>query len=136
MRKRLARLVPAVLALAVLTGFVVGTSSARTAAGSLTIYSGQHEETVQALVAAFEKQTGIDVSVRFDSEGSLVSQIVQEGSRSRADVFMTENSPPLEALAARGLLTKVDASTIGRTSARYSSPQRRWAAVSAPVSQV
>src|SRR4051812_5236355 len=134
MRRRLALLGPAVLAIAVLAALVAGTSSARATAGSLTVYSGQHAETVNALFAAFEKQTGIDVSVRYDSEGSLVSQIVQEGSRARADVFMTENSPPLEALAARGLLAKVAASTIAKTSARYSSPQRRWAAVSARVS--
>src|SRR3954451_12620735 len=134
MRRRLAFLGPAVLAVAVLAALVAGTSSARATAGSLTVYSGQHAETVNALIAAFEKQTGIDVSVRYDSEGSLVSQIVQEGSRARADVFMTENSPPLEALAQRGLLTTVNRSTLGKTSARYSSPARLWAAVSARVS--
>ena len=33
----------------------------------------------------------------------------------RADVFYTENSPPLEALAERGLLARVNASTLAKT---------------------
>jgi iron(III) transport system substrate-binding protein len=135
MRKRLAILIPAALSVAALSAFFVTAGSAdRAASGGLTIYSGQHAQTVAAIVSAFEKSTGIDVSVRYDDEGSLVSQIVQEGSHSRADVFMTENSPPLEALAGRGLLAKVAAATIAKTSVRYSSPTRVWAAVSARVS--
>ena len=103
-------------------------------AGSFTLYSGQHEQTVSALVSAFEKQTGINVSVRSDSEGVLASQIIQEGSHARADVFYTENSPPLEALAKRGLLARVHASTLAKTPARYRTPDKDWTPVSARVS--
>jgi iron(III) transport system substrate-binding protein len=134
LRRILIFALPAAAALAAITIFAVGTSSGAERSGSLTIYSGQHPETVAALVSAFEKQTGIKVSVRSDDEGVLVSQIIQEGSRSPADVFMTENSPPLEALAERGLLAKVNASTIAKTSAKYSSPVKQWAAISARVS--
>ena len=135
MRKPLLILAPAVLAIAALTAYLVASGSAKpSSTGSLTLYAGQHPETVSSIVSAFEKQTGIKVSVRYDDEGSLVSQIIQEGSHSRADVFMTENSPPLQALAERGLLTKVQPSTIAKTAARYSSPAKLWAAVSARVS--
>ena len=101
---------------------------------TLTVYSGQHPETVAALVSAFEKKTGIHVVVRSDDEGVLASQIIQEGSRSPADVFLTENSPPLVALGERGLLARIDSSTLAQTSAKYSSPTRNWAAISARVS--
>ena len=37
----------------------------------------------------------------------LADQIVTEGSRSPADVFYTENSPPLEYLQGKGLLATV-----------------------------
>ncbi len=63
--------------------------------GSLTVYSGQHVQTTEALVAAFEKKTGITVNIRYDDEDVLADQIVAEGSHSPADVFYTENSPPL-----------------------------------------
>jgi iron(III) transport system substrate-binding protein len=103
-------------------------------AQSITLYSGQHVQTTQALVAAFKKQTDITVNVRSDDEDQLADQIVTEGSHSPADVFFTENSPPLESLQAKGLLAKVDASTLRHTPARYDSPQGDWAAISARVS--
>src|SRR6201996_4496303 len=62
----------------------------------ITLYSGQHVQTTQALVNAFEKKTGITVNVRFDDEDVLADQIVAEGGHSSADVFFTENSPPLQ----------------------------------------
>ena len=63
---------------------------------SITLYSGQHEQTTNGLVTAFEKQTGIKVNVRNDDEDVLTAQIEQEGSRSPADVFYTENGNWLE----------------------------------------
>src|SRR5262249_35570671 len=60
----------------------------------------------------------------------------QEGSRSPADVFITENSPPLEALGRKGLLAPVDTSTLAKTSAKYSSPRKDWAGVSGRVSTI
>ncbi len=103
-------------------------------AQSITLYNGQHVPTAEALVTAFEKATGITVSVRSADEDTLADQIVTEGSHSPADVFLTENSPPLENLQAKGLLAKVDPATLGRTPARYNSPSGNWAGVSARVS--
>jgi iron(III) transport system substrate-binding protein len=103
-------------------------------AQSITLYSGQHVQTSQALAAAFQKQTGIMVNIRSDDEDTLADQIVTEGSHSPADVFYTENSPPLESLQDKGLLAKVDASTLSHTPARYNSPSGNWVGVSARVS--
>ena len=103
-------------------------------AQSVTLYNGQHVQTALSLVAAFEKSTGITVNVRSDDEDALADQIVTEGSHSPAGVFLTENSPPLESLQARGLLAKVDAATLSRTPARFDSPQGDWVGVSARVS--
>jgi iron(III) transport system substrate-binding protein len=85
-------------------------------------------------VTEFTKLTGINVSVRPADEGVLAEQIIQEGSHSPADIFMTENSPPLEALEERGLLAPVDASTLAMTSSKYSSARGDWEGVSARVS--
>jgi iron(III) transport system substrate-binding protein len=101
---------------------------------SITLYNGQHVQTAQNLVSAFEKATGITVNIRSDDEDTLADQIVTEGSHSPADVFLTENSPPLESLQAKGLLAKVDSGTLGHVPARFSSPQGDWVGVSARVS--
>ncbi len=114
-----------------LAGCAAGSSASSDA---LTVYSGQHVQTTQALVAAFEKQTGITVNVRSDDEDVLADQIVTEGARSPADVYVTENSPPLQYLASRGLLAAVDPSTLANTPPRFNSPDGRWVGVSARVS--
>ncbi|HTZ07984.1 MAG TPA: extracellular solute-binding protein, partial [Acidimicrobiales bacterium] len=74
------------------------------AAKTLTLYNAQHEQTTDALVAAFTKATGITVRVKNDDEDDLVAEIEAEGSRSPADVIYTENSNWLQQLDDRGLL--------------------------------
>jgi iron(III) transport system substrate-binding protein len=103
---------------------------------SITLYSGQHEQTTDGLVTAFEKQTGITVNVRNDDEDTLANLIAVQGSHSPADVFYTENSPALEFLQEKGLLAPVDSSTLARVPARYSSPAGDWVGVSARVSVI
>ncbi len=126
--------VAAIIAVVIVAATSAGSSKKNGSGVTLTLYSGQHPETVAALVTAFTKLTGINVSVRSADEGVLAAQIIQEGSHSPADIFMTENSPPLEALQERGLLARVDASTLAKTPAAYSSPRSDWEGVSARVS--
>jgi len=121
-------------------GALVGAGTFLSACGgsgsgpSIVLYNGQHEQTTDALVAGFEKATGITVQVRSDDEDTLADEIVAEGSRAPADVIWTENSPALEYLQGKGLLAKVDPSTLAATPSRYDSPQDDWVAVSARVS--
>jgi iron(III) transport system substrate-binding protein len=100
-------------------------------ANGLVLYNGQHEQTTQALVNAFEKQTGITVTIRSGDEDTLAEQIMQEGSRSPADVFYTENSPALMKLAGQHLLAPVEQSTLAAVPASGSSPNGNWVGVSA-----
>ena len=124
-------------ALAAVLGATVlaGCAQGGTASGySLTVYSGQHVQTTEALVAAFERDTGINVSLRSDDEDVLADQIVTEGTHSPADVVYTENSPPLQYLASKGLLAPVEPATLDNTPARFNSPDGQWVGVSARVS--
>ena len=64
----------------------------------------------QALVAAFQKQTGIKVNMRTNDSVVLADQLLSEGSHSPADVFISENSPEMMMLEQHGFLSKLDAS--------------------------
>src|SRR3989442_263669 len=64
---------------------------------ALTVYSGQHEQTVQKLVADFEQRSGAKVALRSGDEGDLANQLLQEGKNSPADVYFAENPPALTA---------------------------------------
>jgi iron(III) transport system substrate-binding protein len=123
-------------ALGVLLGatLLAACSSGSSSANSLTLYNAQHLQTTTALVNAFEQQTGIKVSVRNDDEDVFANQIVTEGAHSPADVFFTENTPPLVALGDKGLLAPVAPATLARTPSQYNSSAGDWVGVSARVS--
>ncbi len=106
----------------------------KAAAAAITLYNGQHPETTEALVAAFERSTGITVHVRDDDEDVLANQIVEEGKNSPADVIYTENSPALQFLQNKGLLAATYSSTLSEVASRYSSAAGDWVGVSARVS--
>ena len=114
-----------------------GSASASNGSGvTLTLYNGQHVQTSENLVAAFEKKTGIKVAIRSDDEDVLADQITTEGAHSPADLFYTENSPPLMSLQEKGLLSPVAASTLSHTPSQYNSPAGDWVGVSARTSVI
>src|ERR1700675_708099 len=72
-----------------------GGAADRAAAATLTLYSGQHEQTVDLLIADFEKETGIKVRVHSGEGPEVANQLGEEAADSPADVYFTENSPEL-----------------------------------------
>jgi iron(III) transport system substrate-binding protein len=72
--------------------------------------------------------------VRINDETVLADQIAAEGTRSPADVFLTENTPPLESLQSKGLLAALTPTTLTSTPSMFNSPQGDWVGVSARVS--
>jgi iron(III) transport system substrate-binding protein len=109
-------------------------SKSSIAGQTITLYNGQHEQTTDALVKAFEKQTGVTVKVRSDDEDVLAQQIAQEGSHSPADVIYTENTPPLVRLDEKGLLAPVAAAALADVPAADSAADHAWVGVSARLS--
>ena len=101
---------------------------------TITLYNGQHEQTADAMINGFTGVTGIAVKTVDDDEDVLADEIVTQGSHTPADVIYTENSPVLEYLQSKGLLAKVDPSTLARTPGKYNSPQGDWVGISARVS--
>jgi iron(III) transport system substrate-binding protein len=124
----------ALVALAVMAAACSSSSAPTNGSATITLYNGQHPQTTSALVAAFEKKTGITVNVRNGDESVLVNQIITEGQASPADVVYAENSPALELLQEKGLLTPVDRTTLVAVPAAFSSPKGDWVGVSARAS--
>jgi iron(III) transport system substrate-binding protein len=95
----------------------------------LTVYSAQHEQTVDLLTKAFTKESGIDVKVRNGEAPELASELIKEGASSPADVFFTENSPELVLLSEKGLLAKAAPATLAAVPAADSGPSGDWVGV-------
>lgn len=98
---------------------------------TLMLYNGQHTKTTAALVDAFTKTTGIKVDIRKGHSAQLANQIIEEGKRSPADVFYSEESPPVVALAEKGLLAPLQAHTLKQIPSKYAARDGTWIGVSA-----
>jgi len=126
---------PAILSLVLASaGLLLSACGSSSGSDSITVYSGQHEQTTAMLVAAFERQTGIKVNLRSGDEAALGNQVLQEGSNSPADVFYSENTPVLEALREHRMLAPVDPATLAQVPSRYSAGDGRWLGVTARLS--
>jgi iron(III) transport system substrate-binding protein len=103
---------------------------------SITLYNGQHTQLTSSLVAAFEKQTGVQVQIRTADSAVLADQLIQEGSDSPADVYISENSPELMQLQRHGLLTTLPSSVLGEVPKGDVSPAGNWVGMALRVSSL
>ena len=109
-------------------GAASGTSASAGAAAKpeLTLYNAQHEDLMQLMVDDFTKTTGIKVKMRSGEDPELGAQLVQEGAKSPADVFVTENSPAMTNVAGKGLFAKVDDATLAQVPAQFAPADKDW----------
>jgi len=117
------------------TGSTTSAPSSSTAgaspSGSITLYSAQHEDLVKEWVDGFTADTGITVQVRQGKDASMGSQIVAEGDKSPADVFVTENSPAMTLVEKAGLLAPVEKATLEGVGTAYRPSSGAWTGIAA-----
>ena len=111
-------LTPALVALATFT------APAR-AGGELNLF-GWSEYIPQTVLDGFTKETGIAVDLRNGESSQLAGQIGEEGANSPADIFYSEQCPPIAYVAEKGLLEKIDASTLQQIPAAYAAKDGTW----------
>jgi len=93
---------------------------------TLTLYNAQHEDLMALMVADFTTATGIKVNMRNGEDFELGNQLVQEGSASPADVFVTENSPAMTLVDSKGLFAKVGAPALAQVPAQFAPADKDW----------
>lgn len=95
----------------------------------LTVYSGRNEELVGDLFEQFEKESGLDVEVRYADSAELAATLEEEGDASPADVFFAQDAGSLGAV--EGLLATIPAGQVRQVPARFRDPGARWVGTSA-----
>ena len=98
----------------------------------ITVYNGQHKEAAKAVADAFTQETGIKVTLNSAKSEQLAGQLKEEGDKSPADVFYSEQTSPFAALSEAGLLEPLSANTIKQTSHQGVpvAPKKDWIALS------
>ncbi len=119
------------LNVAALSCALFGASQAVAQDTDLVVYNAQHETLTKAWIAGFTQDTGIKVTLRNGDDTEMANQLVQEGAKSPADVFLTENSPAMMLVQNAGLFAPVAPSTLEQVGAPYRPAQGKWVAIAA-----
>ncbi len=95
---------------------------------SLTIYTDQHLELVEALTGAYTEETGVEFRIQPDAN---YGQVEAEGDASPADLFLSEDPGAVALLGEAGLLEPIAEETIAQVADGLSSPENLWVAYAA-----
>ena len=123
-----------VVALAACGGSTTPAQSGGAAGGAedaITVYNAQHDSLTQAWVDEFTKETGIKVTIRPGSDLELSNQIIAEGDKSPADVFLTENSPAMTQVENAGLFADISQTVQDQVPAEYRPSTNKWTGIAA-----
>jgi len=104
--------------------------SAQEPEGPLTIYCGRGKSLVGPLLKRFESETGITTKVRYAGSTDLATLMLEEGRRTPADVFFSQDPGALGAVAARDLLRPLPNAMIDKVNASYRDADGRWVGTS------
>jgi len=103
-----------------------GASAVQANDNVLNVYSYRQEFLIKPLIAAFERETGIDVKIVFAKEG-LVQRLKAEGMNSPADVILTADINRMEEFQNEGLLQPVRSPVLdANVPAQFRHPAGLW----------
>lgn len=97
--------------------------------GQFTLYSGRSEDLVQPLIDQFEADTDITVDVRYGNTAELAALLLEEGDRTAADVFLSQDAGALGALSDADLFTTLPSEITDRVPAGFTSVDDSWVGV-------
>ncbi|MGH8903553.1 MAG: iron ABC transporter substrate-binding protein [Egibacteraceae bacterium] len=96
----------------------------------LVIYSGRTQELIRPLLDRFAEETGIPIAVQYGLTSDLAQKLVEEGSNSPADVFLSQAPGATGYLFTQGLLAPLSAEELNAVPARFRGPGGEWIGIS------
>lgn len=98
--------------------------------GEITIYSGRGESLVGPIIERFEEESGISVRVRYGSTPELAAAILEEGSRSPADIYYGQDAGSVGLLAQNGMFSELPDDILSLVPSEFSAGDGTWVGLS------
>lgn len=102
---------------------------ADTSSQTLTIYAGRDEELIAPLIEQFSDETGIATEVRYGKTPDMSALLIEEGEKTPAQVFLSQDAGALGALSSEGLLATLPSSITEKVPAEFTSQDDTWVGV-------
>lgn len=100
------------------------------AGDELVIYCGRKQSYVEPVIKAFEKETGIKITVRYAKTPVLAAQLKEEGAKTDADLFWAQDVSALGSLTKSGLLADLPDAVYATVNPQWRDSQKKWVASS------
>lgn len=126
----IARLTAVVGAAAAALALSACSSGSEDSENKIVVYAGRSEELIAPLIKQFTADTGIEVEARYAGSGELAAQLLTEGDKSPADVFLSQDAGALGAVSKAGLFAPIDATTLEAIPSTFSAADGTWVGVS------
>ncbi|WP_055715057.1 iron ABC transporter substrate-binding protein [Streptomyces torulosus] len=110
-----------------------GGGSGEAGDATLVIYTGRNEKLVKPILDKLEKAVGADVEVRYGDSAELAAQILEEGDRTKAGLFFSQDAGALGALSREGMLAKLPQASLDKVDKAYRSGEGDWVGLSGRV---
>lgn len=96
---------------------------------TLIVYSGRSEDLVGPIIERFEEASGVTVKVRYANSIEMAAQLLEEGDRTPAQVFLSQEAGALGALRDAGLLASLPDDVTGAVDEHYNVGDDSWVAL-------
>lgn len=92
----------------------------------LVVYSGRNEKLIGPLMEEFTKDTGVKVDIRYAGTPELATQLLEEGDKTPAHVFLSQDAGALGLVSGKDMFAKLDASVTDKVAPEYTSHDGSW----------